>query len=56
MKKKIKNLIKNPLFILLLNGAIAHTVLMAAIMSVMQVPPDSILDSGLKEIILIFED
>ncbi len=55
MKKKFKKIIKDPLFILLLNASIAHTVFMAVVMIYIQVPSDDILDSELKEITMIFE-
>ena len=55
MKKKLKKIIKDPLFIMLLNASIAHTVFMAVVMVYIQVPSDDILDSDLKEIIMVFE-
>lgn len=55
MKSKLKKIIKDPLFILLLNASIAHTVFMAVVMLYIQVPSDDILDSELKEIVMIFE-
>ncbi|MFV1982700.1 MAG: hypothetical protein ACC657_04105 [Thiohalomonadales bacterium] len=56
MKKKFIKAIKDPLFLLLLNGTLAHTVFMAVVMVYIHVPSDEILDSELKEIIQIFED
>jgi hypothetical protein len=56
MKSKLKKIIKDPLFILLLNASIAHTVFMAVVMVYIQVPSDDILDSELKQIAMIFED
>ena len=55
MKDKIKQVIRNDIFILFMNAAIAHTVFSAVIISAMGVPDDAILDSGLKEIIMVFE-
>jgi len=55
MKEKLRKIFKDPLFLLFLNGSIAHTVFMAVVMVYIQVPSDDILDSELKEIIMIFE-
>lgn len=55
MKEKVLQLIRNDIFILFMNGALAHTAFTAAVISTMQVPDQAILDSGLKEIIQVFE-
>jgi len=55
MKAKFLQLIRNDIFILFMNGMLAHTAFTAAVISTLQVPDQAILDSGLKEIILIFE-
>ena len=55
MKEKCRNLFRNELFILLVNGVIAYTAFTAVIIATLQVPPEAILDSGLQEIILVFE-
>jgi hypothetical protein len=55
MKEKCRNLLKNELFLMLLNGVFAYTAFTAVIITTLQVPPEAILDSGLQEIILVFE-
>ncbi|MDH5327498.1 MAG: hypothetical protein OEZ68_05855 [Gammaproteobacteria bacterium] len=55
MKQTVETLLKNDLFILLLNGVIVYTAFTAVILATLQVPPEAILDSGLKEILMIFE-
>ena len=56
MKEKLIRLFSNPLLRTLLNGVFAYTALTAVILVVLQVPPESILDSGLDEILLVFEE
>lgn len=55
MKKYLMALLRNDLFILMFNGMIAYIALTATIIAVLQVPPEAILDSGLQEILLVFE-
>lgn len=55
MKKRIASLLKNDLFLFLMNGVIAYTAFTAVILATLSVPPEAILDSGLQEIILVFE-
>lgn len=55
MKSTIKQLFRNELFLLALNGTIAYIALIAVILATLQVPPEDILDSGLEEILLVFE-
>lgn len=55
MKEKCRNLLKNELLIMLLNGVFAYTAFTAVIIMTLQIPPEAILDSGLQEIILVFE-
>jgi len=55
MKAQFRKLLKNDLFLLLMNGVIGYTAMTAVIIATLQVPPEAILDSGLKEIILVFE-
>jgi hypothetical protein len=55
MKARVHSLLHNELFVLLFNGTIAYTALTAIIISTLQVPPEAILDSGLQEILLVFE-
>ena len=56
MRQKLHKLFKNELFLLLLNGVFAYVAMNAVILATLQVPPDAILDSGLDQIILVFED
>lgn len=56
MKKLMHDLLQNDLFTMLISAVIAHTAMMAVIISVLQVPPDAILDSGLDQVLLVFED
>jgi hypothetical protein len=52
---KLKNLFKNELFILLINGVIIHTAFVAVVLSVYGGAPEVLLDSELAAIIEIFE-
>jgi len=56
MKSIAEKLLGNELFVLLMNGVFAYTAFTAIIIAVLQVPPDTILDSGLDQIVLVFED
>lgn len=53
--KKLKNLFKNELLILLLNAVIMHTVFVAVVLSVYQGAPEVLADSGLQVILEVFE-
>ena len=55
MKQRIRNLFKNELFLMLLNGVFAYVAFTAIIIATLQVPPEAILDSGLDQILLVFE-
>lgn len=55
MKACVKKLFENDLFLFLMNGVIGYTAFTAVIIVTLQVPPDVILDSGLQEIIMVFE-
>lgn len=55
MKVQIKKLFKNEIFLLMFNGVIGYLAFTAIILATLQVPPEAILDSGLKEILLVFE-
>ena len=55
MKEKLRNLFQNETLQLLLVGVLAYTCFSAVILATLQVPPEAILDSGLKEIIMVFE-
>jgi hypothetical protein len=56
MKKLMHGLMHNELFIMLISAVFAHMAMMAVIISVLQVPPEAILDSGLDQVLLVFED
>lgn len=49
-------LLKNQLFIILMNGVFAYTAFCAVIISTLNVPPEAILDSNLKQVLMVFED
>lgn len=53
--KKLKNLFKNELLILLLNAVVMHTVFVAVILSVYQGAPEVLADSGLQVVLEVFE-
>lgn len=55
MRKKFRGLLRNELFLLMMYGVFAYTAFTAVVMAVLDVPPEVILDSGLKEILLVFE-
>lgn len=55
VKARIKNLFSNELFVLLMNGVFGYTAFTAVIIVTLQLPPEAILDSGLREILMIFE-
>lgn len=47
---------QNDLFIMLIGAVCAQTAMIAVIITVLQVPSDDILDSGLDQVLLVFED
>ena len=55
MKNRIQILAQNPLLQMLMIGVFSYTAFTAVIMAVMQTPPEAILNSGLQEILLVFE-
>lgn len=55
MKAQFTRLLSNDLFLFLMNGVIGYTAMTAVIIATLQVPPEAILDSGLREILLVFE-
>lgn len=55
MKSLLNALLGNEIFHLFMNMVIVETAVFAVVLSVLQEPPEMILASGLKEIILIFE-
>lgn len=56
MKQAIRTLFNNELFLMLMSGVVAYTAFAAVIIAVLQVPPETILDSGLDQVLLVFED
>ena len=55
MKERALTLANNELFQLLMGGVFAQTAFAVVMLLTLQIPPDAILDSGLQEIILVFE-
>lgn len=56
MKSIFRELLNNELFLILFNGVIAYTAMTAVIIIILQIPNEAILDSGLKEILMVFEE
>lgn len=55
VKKLFEDLVQNDLFLLLMYGVFGYIAFSAIVIFVLQVPSEAILDSGLKEILLVFE-
>jgi len=55
VKKLFRYLLRNDLFQLLMFSVFAYIAFTAVVIAVLQVPPEAILNSGLKEILLVFE-
>lgn len=55
MKERVKELLNNELLQVLLFGVFSYTCFVAVILATLQIPPDAILDSGLKEVLMVFE-
>lgn len=55
IKKYIEKLLENDLFLLLMSSVFSYTAFAAVIIVTIGIPPESILDSGLDEILLVFE-
>jgi len=55
VKKLFNDLMRNELFLLLIYSVFGYIAFSAIVIAVLQVPSDAILDSGLKEILLVFE-
>ena len=55
MKKLINYLVRNDLFLLLMYSVFGYIAFSAIVIAVLQVPSEAILNSGLKEILLVFE-
>lgn len=56
MKAKLYSLFHNDLFKVLMNAVFAHTAFTMVILATLQVPPEAILDSNLREVLAIFEE
>ena len=56
MKKIMSELLNNELFLMLMTGVFAYTAFTAVVLAVLEVPSDAILDSGLDQILLVFEE
>ena len=56
MKQLVQKLLNNELFVFLMIGVFAYTAMTAVIIAVLQVPADAILDSGLDQVLLVFEE
>lgn len=56
LKKLTHALLQNDLFIILISAVFAQMAMMAVIITVLQVPPEAILDSGLEQVLLVFEE
>lgn len=55
MKQRILTLANNPLLQMLMAGVFAYTAFVAVILVTLQTPPEALLDSGLQEVLLVFE-
>ena len=55
MKAYVKQLLKNPVFVLFMQGTLAYTALTAVILLTVQIPPEAILDTNLREVVMVFE-
>ena len=55
MKDKIRDLLKNDILQAMLFGVFSYICFIAVILATLEIPPDAILDSGLQEIIMVFE-
>ena len=56
MKQLMSGLLENDIFIMLMSGVVAYTALTAVIITVLQVPSEVILDSGLDEVVMVLEE
>jgi len=55
MKEKIRELLKNDVLQMMLFGVFSYMCFISVILTTLELPPQAILDSGLQEIILVFE-
>jgi hypothetical protein len=56
MKERILTLANNPLLQMMMAGVFAYTAFVAVILATLQMPPEALLDSGLQEVLLVFEE
>lgn len=56
MRTYFNKLLKNRLFLILLNGVFSYIAFSAVVMATLNVPPEAILDSNLRQVVLVFED
>jgi len=56
LKETWKNLRENELFQLMMFGVLMYVAMNAMILLTIHIPPEAILDSGLDEILKVFED
>ncbi len=55
MKKTIAKVLKNELFLLLINGMLIHVAFNAVIILTLGIPDEAILDTNLQQVLLVFE-
>jgi len=56
MKAAALSVIKNRFFLMLMQGVFAYTAFYAVIIATLNIPPDDILETNLREVVLVFED
>lgn len=55
MKEKIRQFLRNETLQVLMFGVFSYTCFTAVILATLEIPPEAVLDSGLQEIIMVFE-
>lgn len=55
MKEKVATLLRNPLLHMALGALMVYMAYVGVLLSTLQIPPEAVLDSGLQEILLVFE-
>ena len=55
MKQRLLTLANNPLLHLMMGSVFAYTAFVATILATLQTPPEVLLDSSLRDILMIFE-
>ena len=56
MRDYFNNLLKNKLFVIFMNGVFGYITFSAVIIATLNVPPEAILDSNLRQVSLVFEE